>query len=269
MNKKLDFTDEGITRINKEGDSAELSNVKNTKLSNAVHLLTALCFMFFTAYHLFLFVEVSSNRIGRILGILTFLLITVASFFALSPKPTFRIVRSVTMIVGLSLNFIIKLFNAPLLFGSLDFSDIPSVLNVFVYIFAQTAELLLLLFYLIFRHNSKLNSKRKLVIGFMSFVILLYVSCLIMECVLILKYYSNIDLSIKFTLISRFLYCFGFVGIAVSFMLPVNKIDSQNDMMNQAPDDDDFMFSVPDGGHSHVDKANKPAIGEVDKDFVL
>ena len=109
MNKKPDFTDEGITRINKDGDSAELSNVKNTKLSNAIHLLTALCFMFFTAYHLFLFVEVSSNRLGRILGILTFLLITVASFFALSPKPTFRIVRSVTMIAGLSLNFILML----------------------------------------------------------------------------------------------------------------------------------------------------------------
>ncbi|MEE0840983.1 MAG: hypothetical protein U0L72_10655 [Acutalibacteraceae bacterium] len=78
----------------------------------------------------------------------------------------------------------------------------------------------------------------------MSFVIVLYVACLIMECVLLMKYRMNIDLSRKFTVISRFLYCIGFVSIAVNFMLPVQKLEDTDNLMNQPPEDDDLLFST-------------------------
>lgn len=126
----------------------------------------------------------------------------------------------------------------------LNFAYVPSVLNCEVYVFSQLAELILLVYYVFFRHNPKLNSKRSLVIFLMSFVIVLYVACLIMECVLLMKYRMNIDLSRKFTVISRFLYCIGFVSIAVNFMLPVHKVSKSNDFMNQPPEDDDLLFST-------------------------
>ena len=44
--------------------------------------------------------------------------------------------------------------------------------------------------------------------------------------------------------ISRFLYCIGFVSIAVNFMLPVHKVSKSNDFMNQPPEDDDLLFST-------------------------
>ena len=44
--------------------------------------------------------------------------------------------------------------------------------------------------------------------------------------------------------ISRFLYCIGFVSIAVNFMLPVHKVSKSNDFMNQPPVDDDLLFST-------------------------
>ncbi len=269
MNNKLDFTDEEIIQFDEKDKAEEGSNLKNTKISNVVHLLTALFFMLFIVYQLYLLVQINENRIGRILGIGTVLLITVASFLALIPKPAFRIIRSVTMIAGLSLIFLLKLLNAPAMIYRLDASNIPSVLNFVVYVFSQTGKLFLLLYYLVFRHNKKLNSKRKLVIALMSVVIVLFVACLIMECVLILKYHSNIDLSMKYTLVSRLLYCFGYVGIAVSFMLPISEIDSSDDIMNQKPDDDDLMFSASEEAKMSSGEAKNPALGEVDKDFVI
>ena len=54
--------------------------------------------------------------------------------------------------------------------------------------------------------------------------------------------------------ISRFLYCIGFVSIAVNFMLPVHKVSKSNDFMNQPPEDDDLLFST---SESSAKKQNK------------
>ena len=176
------------------------------------------------------------------------------------------------MIGGLSLNFIIRLLNAGAMFGMLNFAYVPSVLNCAIYVFSQLAELLLLVYYVFFRHNPKLNSKRKLVIFLMSFVIVLYVACLIMECVLLMKYRMNIDLSRKFTVISRFLYCIGFVSMAVNFMLPVQELEDPNDLMNQPPDDD-LLFPTSESSANKQKKTNKNKQkrlpSDYDNDFVL
>lgn len=187
------------------------------------------------------------------------------------PKPAFRILRTVLMIGGLALNFIIRLSNAGAMFGMLNFAYVPSVLNCAIYVFSQLAELLLLVYYVFFRYNPKLNSKRGLVIFLMSFVILLYAACLVMECVLLMKYRMNIDLSRKFTVISRFLYFIGFASVAVNFMLPVKEPEDPNDLMNQPPEDDDFLFST---SESSAEKPNKnaknvPLPTDYDNDFVL
>jgi len=44
--------------------------------------------------------------------------------------------------------------------------------------------------------------------------------------------------------ISRFLYCIGFVSIAVNFMLPLQKLEDTDDLMNQPPEDDYLLFST-------------------------
>lgn len=246
-----------------------LMRIKKTRMF--INILTAAAFLLFSAYHTYLFIEIPVSRPGRMLGIISFLCMAFAAIFALIPKPGFRIVRTVLMISGLALNFGIKLFNAGDIFGRLNFSDITSVLCFAIYIFSQLAELLLLFYYIVFRHNQKLNSKRKTVIAMMSVVILLYVSCLVIDCVLILKYHVNIDLSLKFTLLSRFLYFAGYVGIAVNFMLPVQAIKDPNDLMNRPPADNDLMFSVSEGSMEKPDKSEmeKPLPEGYDNDFIF
>ena len=233
------------------------SFIRISKFRKCINIVTAVAFLLFCAYHTYLFVKIPVSRPGRMLGIISFFFLAMAAVFTLIPKPVFRILRTVLMIGGLGLNFGIKLLNAPGMFGALDFNNILSVLNCGVYVFSQLAELLLLIYYLTFRHNQRLNSNRKAVIIMMSVVIALYLSCLVMECVLIIKYRMNIDLSGKFTLLSRFLYFAGYVSIAVNFMLPVQEIDDPDDMMNKPPADSDLMFSV---SESSIDKneAKKP-----------
>ena len=96
-----------------------------------------------------------------------------------------------------------------------------------------------------------------------------------MECVLLMKYRMNIDLSRKFTVISRFLYFIGFAGIAVNFMLPVHKVSKSNDFMNQPPEDDDLLFSTSESSAKKQNKKKadknkqKRLPSDYDNDFVL
>ena len=246
-------------------------DIRNNKIRNFVNLFTALMFTLLTSYQIYLLVQISQNRTGRILGIISFALITIATFFALVPRKGFSIMRTVLLIAGLSLNIIIKIFNASAMFGMLDFAYTPTVLNCAVYVLSQAAELLLLLYYLVFRHNKKLSRMRKLACVAMSAVVLLYLSCLIMEIVLMIRYGWNIDLSLKYTIASRFLYFFGFAGIAVSFMLPVPQ--SQGGipaaMIRQTSREDEILFSVPDNERAKVEVMKKPQSSEADTDFVL
>ena len=150
-------------------------------------------FTFFTAYQIYLLIQIDTQRNGRLIGIIFYLFITAASFFALVHKTGLRIARSVLLIAGLLLLFGIKLFNASAIFGSLDFANAPSVLRCAVYVVSQLGTIMLAVYYLFFRHNKKINSKRKLIVALMAFVIVLYVSVLIMECVLIMNYRVNIE----------------------------------------------------------------------------
>jgi hypothetical protein len=254
----------------KEGRRLNESYLRINRIRTFVNIFTAAAFSLFTAYHTYLVFVTDANRLGRLLGIIPFLFLIAAAVFALIPLPAFRIIRIIFMITGLLLNFAFRLVNAGAVFGRLDFADIPSVLNCAIYVFAQTAKLILLLYYLVFRHNQKLNSKRKTVIALMSVVIVLFVLCFIFECVLILKYGMNIDLSRKYTLISRALYCSGFVSIAVGFMLPVREIEDPDDLMNESQNDEDFMFSVPENtGETADNTGNESLPADYDDDFVI
>ena len=88
-------------------------------------------------------------------GLISYFLLALAAVFALIPKTAFRIMRTVLMIAGLFINFAVRLTNAGAVFGRLDFSKTPSVLNGAVYVFSQLAVLLLLAYYLVLRHNKK------------------------------------------------------------------------------------------------------------------
>ena len=85
----------------------------------------------------------------------------------------------------------------------------------------------------------------------------------------------NIDLSRKFTLISRFLYCIGFVSIAVNFMMPVQAREDLDDLMNQPPHDDDLVFSTSESSAKKQNKKKtnknkqKRLPSDYDNDFVL
>lgn len=76
----------------------------------------------------------------------------------------------------------------------------------------------------------------------MSIVIALYVACLITECVMLIVYRVNTELSLKVTLISKFVYCFGFVGLAGGLMLPApvvkDKVNSGQFVYSEDVDDE-------------------------------
>ena len=85
----------------------------------------------------------------------------------------------------------------------------------------------------------------------MSFVIALYVVCLVSECILLIKYRIYIDLGLKSTVASRFCYYFAFIGMAVGFMLPKMGQDASGleQYYNPAQSKAELVFSSPDEGY--------------------
>ena len=203
------------------------SILTNAKFQKAFRFLTALSFALFTFYQFILLFAIDVSKIGRLLGIICFLMITVSSFLSLSKNKKVLTLSSVLFVVGLLIIFFIKLINVPAMFGILSFANPPSVLNCAVFILAEIGAVTLAVFYLTLRNDMETAAKRKAVKIMMSVVIALYVACLIMECVMLIVYRVNIDISLKVTLISRFVYCFGFVGTAIGFMLPAPDIKEE------------------------------------------
>lgn len=117
------------------------------------------------------------------------------------------------------------------------------------------------------KSKKKRKKARKISAALVSVAIALFVSCLIMECVLLVKYRINIDLNLKATLISRFLYCFAFVGMAVGFLLRSRHGSSEKKKTESGQVDKDFILSETKGASSKKKKI--PALGEIDKDFVI
>ena len=87
----------------------------------------------------------------------------------------------------------------------------------------------------------------------MSFVIALYVVCLVSECILLIKYRIYIDLGLKSTVASRFCYYFAFIGMAVGFMLPKMGQDASGleQYYNPAQSRAELVFSSPDEDRVH------------------
>ena len=131
-------------------------------VKTTVRILTGLSFLLFIAYQLFLMMQLPEQRFGRLIGIILYLFITVASFFALSHNRVIRVLRSVFFLSGFIALFLIKLLNLFPLFGSLDFSNTPSVLNCAVYVATQIGTLIFVLYYLIIRTNKKIKKKKKI-----------------------------------------------------------------------------------------------------------
>ena len=232
------------------------TNLAIEKLKNKLSIAAGILFAVFMAYHVVLLFGIPNNQIGRLIGIGIFFFLTVASFFALLPGSGIRLVRSLLIVTALSVNIIMRLFNAYGIFSELDLSYLPTVLNCAVYVFSELALLILLLHYLIIRHNKRFKPKRALSVVPMSVVIALLFLNLAMECVLLIKFHLNIDLSIITTLFSRFVYFSAFAVTAVSFMLPaqINKSGDSDQITASEQDKKDLVFSNPD---AHKDKKTK------------
>ena len=206
------------------------SILKNYKLQIVFRFLTALAFALFTFYQFILLFALDVSKFGRLLGIICFLMITVSSFLTFSQKKKNKKVltfSSVLFVAGLFLFFFIKLINVPALFGMLDFAYPYTVLNCLAFIFAEAGIVTLAVFYLTTRKDRDTAEKRKSTKIMMSIVIALYVACLITECVMLIVYRVNNELSLKVTLISKLVYCFGFVGTAIGFMLPAPTVEEE------------------------------------------
>ena len=203
------------------------SILRNKEFHFIINFATALSFALFTLYQSFLILFIPENRIGRLIGVVLFLFFTVASFLVFSENGGVQIAHTVIMVATLILLFVIKMFNLPSLITSLSNPSVVPVIYLVIYSFAQLGTLILVAGYLVYRSSLELAVRRRITIVLMAIVIVLFVSNLVMECVLIIKYNALIDNSRKLTLISRFLYCFGFVGTAISFMLPSPKLEKE------------------------------------------
>ena len=189
----------------------------NKKLHRALKILTGLSFLLFIAYQILMTFLIEETRTGRIIGISCYVLITVSSFLAIGHKFWVSVMRNVLMVAGLSLLFFVKLLNIQPLFEVLDFAYTVTVLNCAVLVLSELGTALLVIFYLAIRGRAK---KRRTSVIMMSVIILIFAACLVMECILLIKYRVNIDTSLKLTFISRFFYFFGFTGTAIVFCLP-------------------------------------------------
>lgn len=227
----------------------ENSILNNKKFQLTVRLITAVSFTLFVVYQILLVIQIEENRIGRLIGIGMYLLITVASYLDFSDRYGVWIAHSIVFVAGLLLLFIMRMFNLIDMIGQLDFSSIPSILNCLVYIFSQLGILVLVAGYLVLKNDLTQRQTRKLETVLMTIVIVLFVLCFICECVLLIVYHLNIDIRIRYTLPGRVLYCLGYVGSAISLLLPapereIDEEEEQNSGQILYSDDDSKEVDV-------------------------
>ncbi len=252
----------------REGRIVKENNQKVKKI--IIRVITALSFTLFVLYEVYILTLTDTQRSGRIMGIVVFLFITLASYMALIHRRVFRVLRMVLLIAGLLELFLMKLINVPAIFGSLNLKNTPSVLNCAIYVFAQLGTLILLFYYLAIRIKKKIRNNRKISVCLMSVVIVLFVSCLLMECVLMLKFRVNIEHGLGLKLLSRIAYCMGFVGTAVGFMIPsATGISAEEQYINKEQGDADIMVTSPQTDRSHYDKEKMRHIAHADDDFMM
>lgn len=197
-------------------------------------------FGLFTAYQVRLAISIEESRIGRLIGIGVFVLITVASILALFDNPKCRKAHARLLIIGLMLLFVVKLINLPSMFSNLDFKKIPSVLNCAVLVGSELGTLVLAVGYLVLlRADLTERELRRWETALMSVVIVLFAACFVTECLLLLKYHTNIDQSLNLTICSRVVYCVGFAGTAFCFLLPEPQTEHKARLGDYIYSDDD------------------------------
>ena len=218
------------------------SIIQNKTTQLLIRLAPAVAFALFTAYQIMLAIKVDVNRSGRLTGIAIYLVITVAAVFDLFDKFGLWIAHVILMVASLVTLFVMRMFNASMMFESLDFSSIPSVLNVTVYILSQLGTLVLATSYLLLSIDLSRNQMAKLIKVFMIIVIAIYALTFVLECILMIAYRMNIDLRLRYSLPSRVLYLVGFAGTAFAFMLPAPKREPKKKKTGEflyADDDDE------------------------------
>ena len=219
------------------------SLIYNDRFQFFIRLLTALSFGLFTAYQVYMTVTVEQNRMGRLIGVAVYLMITVASLLMFADNRKAATARTILFVGAMLFLVFYKLLNIPALFGQLKMSDPVSVLNCAVYILAQLGSIGLIVYYITLRSSEEFGKKHTLKTVLSLIIALFFFACLIMELVLIVKYRANIDSSRKLTFLSRFLYFFGFGGTAICLMLPALLVEVQHktgEFVFSEEDDDDI-----------------------------
>ena len=209
------------------------SFLRNRTVQRVIKWIAALSFALFTFYQIILAIIIEETRFGRLIGVAFYLIITVAAFIGLvrkrylsdAKREKIENAQSVLMIIGLLLLFITRLLSVVTVFGNLSFADPASVFYAASYILSQLGTLVLVAGYITaLKYDLTEREMKKFKTIWMSIAIVLYALCFIAECVMLIKYRFNIDLSLLFTLISRIWYFFGFAGSAFCVILPEPRV---------------------------------------------
>ena len=230
-----------------------------------VRSITALAFALFTAYQIYMALKTDVGLYGRIIGIVCYTFLAAASVFSLIHQRGIRILRSVLFVAGLAGLFFMRLLSVARVFGALDFSFFPSVLNCSEYLASQLGTLVLLLYYLAVRTNKYIKNKRRVTIIMMVFVIAFFALGLISEWTLRAKYGYNIDSTLQLTLISRVVYFCGFALTALNFMLPPTKVESEAEQyIIKEQSEAEILVSSSDENRNHPahDKKRNPTLDD-------
>lgn len=223
----------------------EKSSLQTGSRRLGIKWFTAVSFALYTVYRVILLMQSDRDIFIGVAGVIVFVIITVASFFALLHRGILRRLRSSLLTAGLVMNAILLLSNVTELFGSLNSADTATVLRFAVFVCSELSMLILLLYYLLIRQRSGASRKRSQTVGLMSGVIVLLVVSFVMECVLMLQYGEGVQMSLAGSVAGRLLYCLGFVGTAIGFMLPVAKRKSGEKEDTAADKDVFYVQSIP------------------------
>ncbi len=215
----------------------------NDKFQLFIRLLTTLSFGLYTAYQIYLTVVIEAYRFGRLATDSIFLLITISSVLMFFDNRKAAKARTILFVIGMLLLIFVKMINIPVLFGNLDASNPVSVMNCVIFVLSQLGTIGLLVYYITLMSSSEFRKKQTLRVVLSLIIAAFFLACLIMELIMITKFGVNIDASRKLTILSRFLYFFGFGGTAICLMLPALMVEVEHkpgEFVYSEEDDDEI-----------------------------
>ncbi len=215
----------------------------NDKFQLFIRLLTTLSFGLYTAYQIYLTVVIEASRYGRMVTDIIMLVLTISSILMFFDNRKAATARTILFVLGMLLLIFVKMINIPFLFGNLDPSEPVSVMNCAVFVLSELGAIGLLVYYITLMSSSEFRKKQVLRVVLSLIIAAFYLACLIMELIMITKYGANIDTSRKLTILSRFLYFFGFGGTAICLMLPALMVEVEHkpgEFVYSEEDDDEI-----------------------------